>query len=82
MFLVQSAAISVRGERPEDWVPPEDDYVDYDNCDDINETLPISANWNDGIVDVFTAHSYHNAGMSFPISQISFLINDRLIVHH
>ena len=81
MFLVQSAAISVRSERPEDWVPPEDVSVHHRNCDDINETLPISANRNDGIVDVFSAHSYHNAGMSVPVSRISFL-NNRLIVHH
>ncbi|EES10216.1 magnesium/proton exchanger 1 [Sorghum bicolor] len=54
----------VRGERPEDWVPPEDVSVDYDNCDDTNETLPISANRNDGIVDVFSAHSYHIAEYS------------------
>jgi hypothetical protein len=80
MFLVQSAAISVRGERPEDWVPPEDVSVDYDNSDDISETLPISADRNDGIVDVFAGHSYHNAGMSFPVSRISIL-SDRIIVH-
>jgi magnesium/proton exchanger len=71
----------MRGERPEDWVPPEDVPVDYHNCDDINETLPISADRNDGIVDVFSAHSYHNAGMCSPVSQISFL-NDRFILHH
>jgi hypothetical protein len=71
----------MRGERPEDWVPPEDVPVDYHNCDDINETLPISADRNDGIVDVFSAHSYHNAGMRFPVSRISFL-NDRFILHH
>ena len=80
MFLVQSAAISVRGERPEDWVPPEDVSVDYHNCDGISETLPINADLNDGIVDVFSGHSYHNAGTSFPVSRISIL-SDRMIVH-
>ncbi|KAJ1276659.1 hypothetical protein BS78_05G231500 [Paspalum vaginatum] len=54
----------VRGERPEDWVPPEDVFVDYDNCDDISETLPTSAGPNDGIVDIFSAHSYQNSEYS------------------
>jgi hypothetical protein len=37
---------------------------------------------NDGIVDIFSAHSYYDAaGMSFPVYRISFL-HDRLIVCH
>jgi hypothetical protein len=69
MFLVQSAAISARGERPEDWVPPEDvSAVYYAKCDDIDETLPMGADGNDGIVDIFSAHSYYDAaGMNFPV---------------
>lgn len=77
---VQSAAISVRGDRPDDWVPPEDVCVDYENFDDI-ETVPISADQKDSIEDVFSAHSYHNAGMTFPVSRIPF-VNDTLAVHH
>jgi hypothetical protein len=79
----QSVAISARGERPKDWVPPEDvSAVYYAKCDDIDETLPMGADGNDGIVDIFSAHSYYDAaGMSFPVYQISFL-HDRLIVRH
>ncbi|AQK82685.1 rRNA processing protein-related [Zea mays] len=58
----QSIAISARGERPEDWVPPEDvSAVYYAKCDDIDETLPMGADGNDGIVDIFSAHSYYDA---------------------
>ncbi|PWZ04045.1 Magnesium/proton exchanger 1 [Zea mays] len=58
----QSVAISARGERPEDWVPPEDvSAVYYAKCDDIDETLPMGADGNDGIVDIFSAHSYYDA---------------------
>ncbi|PWZ09261.1 Magnesium/proton exchanger 1 [Zea mays] len=53
---------SARGERPEDWVPPEDvSAVYYAKCDDIDETLPMGADGNDGIVDIFSAHSYYDA---------------------
>eukprot|EP00267_Zea_mays_P054488 XP_020407728.1 uncharacterized protein LOC109945783 [Zea mays] len=56
------AAISARGERPEDWVPPEDvSAVHYAKCDGIDETLPMGADGNDGIVDIFSAHSYYDA---------------------
>ncbi|AQK39415.1 Magnesium/proton exchanger [Zea mays] len=56
------AAISARGERPEDWVPPEDvSAVYYAKCDGIDETLPMGADGNDGIVDIFSAHSYYDA---------------------
>ncbi|KAL6653737.1 hypothetical protein ACP70R_008661 [Stipagrostis hirtigluma subsp. patula] len=51
-----------RSERPEDWVPEEDDSVDYGNCDEISETLPLSAQHNEDVVDIFSVHSYHNAG--------------------
>jgi hypothetical protein len=55
-------AISARGERPEDWVPPEDvSAVHYAKCDGIDETLPMGADGNDGIVDIFSAHSYYDA---------------------
>lgn len=48
--------LSVRSERPEDWVPEEDASSVYnDNRDDISED----------IVDIFSVHSYHNAGMHF-----------------
>jgi hypothetical protein len=79
----QSVAISARGERPDDWVPPEDvSAVYYAKCDDIDETLPMGADENDGIVDIFSAHSYYDAaGMSFLVYRISFL-HDRLIVRH
>jgi magnesium/proton exchanger len=54
----------VRSDRPEDWVPEENASVDYDNCDEISETLPVSADKN--ILDILSAGSYHNAGMSLP----------------
>ncbi|AQK44661.1 rRNA processing protein-related, partial [Zea mays] len=58
----QSVVISARGERPDDWVPPEDvSAVYYAKCDDIDETLPMGADENDGIVDIFSAHSYYDA---------------------
>ncbi|CAO2146391.1 unnamed protein product [Urochloa humidicola] len=49
----------VRGERPEDWVPPEDASFAYDIIHDTNETLPITVQ-NDGIADIFSVHSYDN----------------------
>ncbi|PAN43631.1 hypothetical protein PAHAL_8G251500 [Panicum hallii] len=49
----------VRSDRPEDWVPEENASVDYDNCDEISETLPVSADKN--ILDILSAGSYHNA---------------------
>ncbi|AQK48483.1 Magnesium/proton exchanger [Zea mays] len=53
---------AARGERPEDWVPPEDvSAVYYAKCDGIDETLPMGADGNDGIVDIFSAHSYYDA---------------------
>ncbi|TVU23701.1 hypothetical protein EJB05_26080 [Eragrostis curvula] len=51
----------VRGDRPEDWVPEEDALVDYDNCDEISETLPVTAVQNEDTVDLLSMHSYHNA---------------------
>ncbi|CAN6381974.1 unnamed protein product [Urochloa humidicola] len=41
----------VRGERPEDWVPPEDASVDYDSIHDTNEALPITVQ-NDEYIKV------------------------------
>ncbi|CAL4986154.1 unnamed protein product [Urochloa decumbens] len=37
----------LRGERPEDWVPPEDASVDYDSIHDTNEALPITVQNNE-----------------------------------
>jgi magnesium/proton exchanger len=63
MFVVQFAVISVRSDRPEDWVPEEGASVDYDDC---NKTIEIlSASADKEIVDIFAVHSYHNAGMNF-----------------
>ncbi|KAG2563933.1 hypothetical protein PVAP13_8KG380700 [Panicum virgatum] len=47
----------VRSYRPEDWVPEENASVDYDNCDEISDTLPISVDKD--ILDIYG--SYHNA---------------------
>ena len=52
----------MRSDRPEDWVPEENASVDYDNCDEICETLPVSADKD--IMDIYG--SYHDAGMPLP----------------
>ncbi|KAL6907841.1 hypothetical protein ACP4OV_002011 [Aristida adscensionis] len=52
----------MRSERPEDWVPEEDALVDYDKYEEISETLPLNAAQNEDVVDIFSVHSYHNAG--------------------
>ncbi|KAM3292758.1 hypothetical protein ACQJBY_036434 [Aegilops geniculata] len=50
----------VRGERPEDWVPAEDTSLHHDkNCDENSDILPSE---NDDVVDIFSIHSYSNAG--------------------
>ncbi|RLM69947.1 magnesium/proton exchanger 1 [Panicum miliaceum] len=49
--------LHARSDRPEDWVPEENASVDYDNCDEISDTLPVSADKD--ILDIYG--SYHDA---------------------